>query len=170
VRNVAGVGIPGRDGAAAVAVLPEAALAAARLLGAVFGEVDYQRPDRAGEWPGLVPHVRAVLAARGRLPGSGERELAECAAQAVAALEWAGLPAAALDLADAAAGRGRRAARPPGLPQAIGATQLARRRGRSGGPQRRLLRVIRPSLSASVVVRTGGQTHGFAARTLPSDA
>jgi tetratricopeptide (TPR) repeat protein len=106
------MGISGRDGAAAV-VLPEAALAAARLLGSAFGGVDLDRPergvewaDRAVEWLGLVPHVRAVLATRGRLPGTGERELAECATRVVVALAWAGSWAAALEVADAAAGRG----------------------------------------------------------------
>jgi hypothetical protein len=67
--------------------------------------VGRQRPDRKGEWLGLVPHVRALLTARGRLPGPGERELARCAAQVVVALQFAGSYPAALDVADAATAR-----------------------------------------------------------------
>jgi hypothetical protein len=52
-----------------------------------------------------VPHVRAVLAARGRLPGTGEADLAGCAAAAGQALIRAGQYAAALDLARAGAER-----------------------------------------------------------------
>jgi hypothetical protein len=58
---------------------------AIRLLGAAFAEVSPQRPDRAGDWLILVPHVRAVLSVKGWLGGSGERELTECAPHAVQA-------------------------------------------------------------------------------------
>jgi tetratricopeptide (TPR) repeat protein len=85
----------------ALAVLPEAALTVVRLLAAAVGEIDPEHPGRAGDWLALVPHVRAVVDARGRLPGTGEEDLAECAAQVALALSWAGRYAAALDLAQA---------------------------------------------------------------------
>ncbi len=101
---VGGVVSSGR--VAAGGILPEAALAVARLLAAAVGEVDPQRPDRAGEWLGLVPHVMALLGVRGRLPGGGEEALAECAADLSIALQWAGSYPAALEVAQAGLQRG----------------------------------------------------------------
>jgi hypothetical protein len=63
-------------GPAAGRVLPGAALTAARLLAAAVGAIDPDEPGRAAEWLGLVPHVLALLEARGRLPDGGEAELA----------------------------------------------------------------------------------------------
>jgi tetratricopeptide (TPR) repeat protein len=86
---------------AAGGVLPEAAVTVVGLLTAAVGDADYDRPGRAGEWLWLVPHVLAVLGARGRLPGEGEADLAGCASGLSLALARAGSYPAALEVAAA---------------------------------------------------------------------